>query len=242
MSKLTFVASALGAGLMLAGSMPALADISNGPNPYGAAYGFDTPTQASWADWDRGDTGTLYAEWDDFSGGSSASTLPDVGVSGTSSAVFSYLAPTFAASSGNLYNFASTEMLYIDVDSSDLSLNDTLTIALQTETQGGGITNVTLDGMAADSSTVTYLNPAYNSPFGPTALTQTLYLWTLSDLPLDGELNFYLEASVHTSIAQVSLDAGSIAPAPVPVPAAVWLMGSALLGLFGVSRSGVSVA
>lgn len=41
---------------------------------------------------------------------------------------------------------------------------------------------------------------------------------------------------VNAEVGFVTLDASGVTFAPVPVPAAAWLMGSALLGLVGVSR------
>lgn len=50
----------------LLAASPAFADFTNGPDPYAAGYGFDTPTEASWGGWNRGDANTIYAEWDTF--------------------------------------------------------------------------------------------------------------------------------------------------------------------------------
>lgn len=44
------------------------------------------------------------------------------------------------------------------------------------------------------------------------------------------------DALVNAEVGFVTLDASGVTFAPVPVPAAAWLMGSALLGLVGVSR------
>jgi hypothetical protein len=80
----------LAAGL-LAAVGPAWADIARGPDPYGAGFGLDKPDAAPWGRWTRGDAGTLYAEWDNFSdashgGAADRTAAPDLGSFGTSSA------------------------------------------------------------------------------------------------------------------------------------------------------------
>ncbi|MEM7564072.1 MAG: VPLPA-CTERM sorting domain-containing protein, partial [Pseudomonadota bacterium] len=218
-------------------SVQALADLTNGPDPYAAGFGFDTPTEAGWG-WDRGDAGTIYAEWEHWAGASNP-TAPDVGVSGTPSATFGWNPGTFPASSGNLYSFSGTEIFDIDIDGSNGPSSGPVLVTLQTETWGNDIGydnvgnpipgSILLNGAGPTSTTVTYLDPAYSSSFGPVALTQTLFTWALGSSA--SNYDFDLAGGPHMSFAQVAVDVGA-----VPIPAAALLFISGVLGLFGVSR------
>ena len=245
MKKSTFL-SASGALASLIFSVGAMADFANGPNPYAAGFGFDRPNEPGasangWGGWSRGDSGTIYAEWDQFTGAPNPAPV-DVGSSGTSSATLGWNAGTFAAGSGNLYNFSGTEIFDIAVAAGPANPSGSFQVALQTETwgivleednEGNPLSPVTLDGVQWDQKIVTYEDPTYPSTFGPVLLQEALFLWTLDELPGDGVFDFHLETGPHSSFAQAAVDIG---PAPVPVPAAVWLFGSGLLGMLGIAR------
>lgn len=227
---------------LIALSPLAQADFANGPDPYSAGFGFDAPhdSSAAWGGWTRGDAGTIYAEWDQFNGPTNPKA-PDVGSSNTPSATFGWNAPvTFAAGSGNLYSFSGTEIFTITINGSAGPQSGPITVALQTETWGtpleqnslgGALPPVTLNGAQWDSKTVTYEDGAFNSTFGPVLLQQALFTWTLA-APL-ASYQFILQTGPHSSFAQAAVDIGT---APVPVPPAVWLFGSAAAGMAGLTR------
>jgi hypothetical protein len=227
------------AGLMSTAGL-AQADVVNGPDPYAAGYGFDLPNEAAWGGWNRGDAGTLYAEWDNFSdasygSGSDRTAAPTAGSSGTSDAYLSWNAGTFSAGSGNLYSFSVAESFQAHLIGS--TGPGPLRIALQTEEWGTPIdtASVLLNGTAPTFSSVTYSEPAYPSSFGEVALTQRLFYWDLASAPASFLLAFS-SAESSLSLAQVAVDVGPVAA--VPVPAAIWLMGSALAGMGMVGRRG----
>ncbi len=223
------------AAVALCAATLSYADTANGPDPYADGFGFDTPAEAGWG-WGRYDTGSIYAEWDTFAG-SGTGTAPDVGVSGTPLATLGWNAGTFAASSGNLYNFTGLERFQVNIDGSSGSAVGPVVVGLQVETWGINIGHdssnslipgsILLNGHAPDSAAVTYFDDAHPSSFGETALYQNLFLWSL-DGPVDNYV-FDLAGGPHLSLAQLAVDIGN--PAPVPVPAAAWLLGSGLAGL-----------
>ena len=206
------------------------ADFANGPDPYAAGFGFETPDSADWGGWHRADDGTLYAEWDDFAAVNPAA--PDIGVAGASVATFGWNLGTFSTGGGNVYNFGSTQVFTITMAGDVGGGSGPVTVALQTETwgtplgqtsAGAALPPVTLNGMTWDSKVVTHQDPSFASAFGPVLLEQALFLWTL-DAPLAG-YEFVLQGGPHMSFAQAAVDIG---PSPVPVPAAAWLLAPAL--------------
>jgi hypothetical protein len=224
---------------LVAGSGPVLADTANGPDPYAAGFGFDRPHEASWGGWIRGDAGTLYAEWDTFSDasygtGGDRSAAPTLGQSGTTDAYLSWNAGTFVSDSGNLYNFSTAESFQANL--AGAAGGTPLRVALQTEGWGTAIdpASVTLNGVAPTFSATTYTDPAFNSSFGTVELIQRLYYWDLASAPASYQLAFGT-AGPHLALAQVAVDIGPAA-APVPLPAAAWLFGSALSGLALIGR------
>lgn len=153
------------------------ADFANGPDPYSAGFGFDTPGEAVWGGWNRGDSGTLYAEWDEF--GASNPSAPDVGVAGAGTATFAWNPGTFATGAGNLYNFGSTQVFTITMAGSVGSDSGPVTVALQAETwgtpleqtgEGAALPPATLNGLSWDSKLVTYQDPAFGFALGPVLL------------------------------------------------------------------------
>lgn len=234
--------------LALALAPAAEADFANGPNPYAGGFGFDAPDESgasTWGGWARGDAGTLYAEWDHFSGAPNPAA-PDVGVAGTPAAMLAWNPGTFAAGTGNLYNFSAAQTFTITLDGSLGPGSGPISVALQTETwgtpleftsAGTPLPPVTLNGVQWDSKTITYQQSDFPSTLGPVLFEHVLFTWTLEAPAAFYE--FVLQGGPHTSFAQAAVDIG---PAPVPVPGAVWLLGSAGLALFGRGRRGVTTA
>jgi len=220
-------------------SSMASADIANNPDPYAASYGFDKPNEASWGGWTRGDEGTIYAEWDNFADGSygtatDRTAAPDVGSNGISSSNLGWNAGTFRAGSGNLYSFSVTEVFSAYLTASTLATGP-VTAALQVEAWGSPLNqqSLLLNGITPTSITKTFTDPAFPSSFGAVTLDQWQIIW---ELPTASSVyQFDIATNEHSaSLAQVSIDIG--APAPVPLPAAIWLFGSAMMGLLGINR------
>ncbi len=215
----------------LLAASPAFADFTNGPDPYAAGYGFDTPTEASWGGWNRGDANTIYAEWDTFVDSSYPGTrtaAPDVGSSGTSDANIGWNSASFAAGTGNLYSFSAAEIFQVNLTGTAIS--GPVRAVLQTEGWGTDfdLASVLLNGVAPTVSTTTYFEGGYASSFGEVDLVQRLFIWDLASAPTSYVFDFATPGP-HTSLAQVAVD---IAAAPVPEPE-TYAMLAAGLGLVG---------
>lgn len=226
----------------------ATADFTNGPNPYVAGYGFDSPQQASWGGWARGDAGTLYAEWDTFDDASYAglrNAAPDAGSANITNAYIGWSPGTFAAGTGNLYSFSVPQSYQVQVAGSVVAA---LTRAvLQIETWGTQLdySAITMNGLTASYSATQFSDPNYASSFGTVDLVQHLLYWDLNQPSANGNYVFNFGSGPHSSLGQVAVDIGAIAsavPAPVPLPASVWFMGSAMLGLLGFGKQNRSAA
>lgn len=197
----------------------------------------------AWGGWNRGDADTIWAEWDTFTSSSAE------GMTGTSSAELTWSAGTFKAGSGNLYSFTAHSNYAIDIDVSGLTgLNQ---VALQVEQFApleakwngdnsaylvdNDFWSMSLDGnasMARDAFEHTFYAEDWPTSFGPTDLFTGILLWNV-DLTGVNNLHIDFDNPVHTSLAQVAVDIGATV---IPVPAAVWLFGSGLLGLVGIAR------
>jgi hypothetical protein len=217
------------AAAMLA-SAPALADFTNMPDPYAAGFGFDTPTEASWGGWARGDAGTVYAEFDTFTditygAINDRTAAPDSGSFGATDAHIAWNSGTFKAGSGNLYSFSVDESFAINLSGSVPA--GPVRAVLQVEVWGNDLTSVTLNGVAATYAATTFTDPAFQSSFGEVDLRQAVFYWDLAVAPTS--YTFAIEASVHTAFAQAAVD---IAAAPVPEPE-TYAMLIAGLGLVG---------
>ncbi|WP_445372507.1 VPLPA-CTERM sorting domain-containing protein [Methylomonas sp. HW2-6] len=225
---------------LLSLSGAAFADITNGPNPYAAGYGFDTPTEATWGGWTRGDAGTLYAEWDTFVDNSYPGTrtaAPDVGSAGSSNANIAWNAGTFAAGSGNLYSFSVIEDFTASLSGSTAS--GPLRVALQFETWGVPMDydSILLNGAAPTYVDTTYFEANYATSFGPVDLVQYLAIWDLPTAAASYAFDFN-SAEHSMSLAQIAIDIGpNTGPiSGVPLPAAVWMFGAGLMAVLGVNR------
>lgn len=214
----------------LLASSPAFADFTNNPDPYAAGFGFDTPTEASWGGWTRGDANTIYAEWDTFidnTYGTSTdrTAAPDIGAMGAVGANIGWNSGTFKAGSGNLYSFSADEVFQINLSGTVPS--GPVRAALQVEVWGNDLSLITLNGLAPTHSALTFVDPAYTSSFGVVNLRQHLFYWDLASAPTT--YTFDIGAAIHTSFTQAAID---IAAAPVPEPE-TYAMLVAGLGLVG---------
>lgn len=218
------------------------ADYTNNPDPYAAGYGFDTPSEAAWGGWDRGDTGTLYAEWDTFVDSSYPGTrtaAPDVGSAGTSNANLAWNSGTFVAGSGNLYSFSVVENFVASLSG---STSGATRAVLQFETWGveANYSSILLNGEAPTYTAQTYYDPAYDSSFGAVALVQYLAFWDLPTAAASYQFTF-ASAEPSLSLGQVAIDIGPLTTSGgpisnVPLPAAVWMFGTGLMSLLYANR------
>jgi hypothetical protein len=204
----------------------AIADIANSPNPYDAGYGFDTPTEASWGGWTRGDTSTLYAEWDTISDASYGNSddrtaAPDMGIHNVADAYLSWNPGVFSTSTGNLISATVEQDFNIHISPVSL-LSSPLIVALQVETWGLEPDAPLLNGLAASSWTKTFTGTSVTD----NDLNQYLGLWHFVSTVTDFQFN--LTSQMFVSLAQVAVD---IAQVPEPHILAIILLGLVLMGL-----------
>lgn len=211
----------------------ASADIANGLNPYDSGYGFDLPQESIWgAGWIRNGIGTLYAEWDTFAASPDGMAVaPDVGQHGSSAAALGWNVGSGPDAYGNLANATSTLAFYVDVEGAIRP--GPVRAVLQFEAWGDGFEydNILMNGLDPTHIEWTYTDETEIG--GSTVLMlHTLAYWDLQEAP--ATFSFDLSAAAGTSLAQAAVDV-----APVPVPAAIWLFGSAFasIGLFNRKKS-----
>lgn len=218
--------------VLLAGH--ALADFTNEPDPYGAGYGFDTPSEASWGGWDRLTLNTIYAEWDTFDDASyigMRTAAPDLGSYGVSDAYAGWNAGTSKAGSGNLYSFSVIEEFSFNL-TPDSTASGPVRAVLQIEGWGMDIdlATVLLNGAAPTQGTLTYHDPDYPSSYGDVDLKQRLFYWDLASAPSSYQFTF-ASAEPSLSLAQVVVDIGYTAPVPEAESIVLVCAGLGVLGL-----------
>jgi hypothetical protein len=104
------------------------------------------------------------------------------------------------------------------------AINNTGSVSVYDDYNGTGNLLATLNL----DLTVSDCGPDYNAAFCP---------FVASGIGFSGIAKSVSFAGVANQIVFDDVTFGSISPAPVPLPAAVWLFGSALLGMFGFSRT-----
>lgn len=211
-----------------------VADISNSPNPYDPGYGFDTPNEAGWGGWTRGDINTLYAEWDiisDASYGESndQTTAPDVGTYNVADAYLGWNPGLISTSTGNLISPVITQEFNISISPASLFISP-LIVALQVETWGGEPAVPLVNGLAASSWTRTFTSTSASVTGHD--LNQYLGLWHFTYTI--NEFKFDLISPPFVSLAQVAVD---IAQVPEPHMLAIMLTGLILIGSMTRYRS-----
>lgn len=212
-----------------------VADTSNGPNPYDPGYGFDTPNEASWGGWARGDTNTLYAEWDtisDVSYGESddRTAAPDVGTYNVDDAYLSWNPGVFLTSTGNLISADVVQEFFIHISPMSL-FSGPLIVALQIEMWGDEPVAPLLNGLAASSWTQTFAGTSVTDH----DLNQYLGLWYFADAINNFE--FDLTNQPFISLAQVAID---IAQVPEPHTLVIVLTGLILIGAMTQRRDSLN--
>lgn len=220
---------------------------------FAASTSFQDPATSTWGGWNRGDFGTVYVHWEEFGdddgmGGFNQTNdlSPDAGFSG-SVALGHHITHnpgafvTGGGLGGNIYTFSDTAdfTTYTQVAGPPGTIGGggPVTVALQIANAGTDLdlSSVVLDvgGVATAADSVTLLSSgSAGGPFGGSTW-ERLFLWTIGS-----DLGFY-QFDYNALSSSLSLDAVSIDIGPaavVPVPAAAWLLGSALIGLIGVGR------
>ncbi len=204
------------AGLLIAWN-PAIADISNQPNPYAPGFGFDKPNEAVWGGWSRTDDDALYAEWDifvDTSYPGERTSAPDVGSTAGSKAHIGWNGGTFEAGSGNLYSFSVVEKFTVKMTDNTPN-SGPVRAALQFETWGMQMNygSILLNGLQPTVSKRTFYSNDYPSSFGAVEFVQYLVYWDLAQGVQDYAFSF--SGGTSMSLGQVAVDIGTLNQAPV---------------------------
>ncbi|MEN1678628.1 MAG: PEP-CTERM sorting domain-containing protein [Planctomycetota bacterium] len=210
------------------------------------------------ADWDRGDADSLYAEWDVFTVPIGApGNLPDVGsfpASGSTTAgadanVTQVFAPfggpgAFITSGGNIYSFATVNDFDVTVPGYGYGAGYNTRFIAQVRTLGVPIdpssVGLSFDGGAQALPPTQVLKlggEALGGPFG--ASTDTLFAWDLAGSPSDFQFDF-TAASSSLSLDRLAIDVytqtGSFGS--IPEPSAVGLMIAAAGSIASLRRRG----
>lgn len=200
-----------------------------------AQAAFEDPATASWGGWSRGDAGTIYHHWDVFSdetapGGIIVDTTPDVGSFGSAPhSVTENTGSAFLAGGANIYSFSEATDFTVEIGGT-ANPGQPTRVALQIKTLGTelDLASVTLNGLAYDSAKELSKTGGDNNPMG--VAVETLFLWTLAD----GLASYVFDFNAAES--SMSLDQLAVDVAPVPLPAAAWLMLSATGGMLSFAR------
>jgi hypothetical protein len=215
--KSIFTGSLLSLGLLLAAGQPAHAVQA----VWDSAY---TPLSGSYAEWNIfNDTNTAAANIQD--------NTPDVSLIGPGSFQVSETFGAFLTSGGNIYNPAFP--IVIDLSASGLGAG-TADVYLRVSTLGDfnttlnqSLTGFTLNGVAGTYTEL--FNQVITGGFGGNEV-EALVTWL--GVTHTGSL-----AIAFNSIgSSVSLDQLSLNVAPVPLPAAAYLMASGLVGIAAMAR------
>ncbi len=213
-----------------------------------AAAAFQDPATATWGGWTRGTPGTLYAGWNFFAdetprGGIIVDTTPDVAANSLIGGATTPGGPTFTqfgdstfrvtetsggsfvTGGGNIYSVVLANRFTLEFQNNGAL---PFQVALQTRTLGTELdpASILLNGVAPDHRQE--LSRLALGGFGGDQI-DNLFIWRLA-AGRDLTLAFAAPAS-HMSLDALTLDA-----APVPVPAAVWLLGSALSAMTFAAR------
>lgn len=221
-------------------------------NTLSAEAAFVDPQSSPWGGWSRSDAGAAYAGWNFFAdetapGGVITDSTPDLSAntllgggagSGPNLASIGFSAAqvtettggAFVTGGGNIYSPSVATDFDITLNLSN-ALAGPVRVALQTRTLGSELdyAGVRVNGVAADA--ITELERITLGGFGGDQV-DTLFVWTLaagvSSLAFD----------VTAAESSVSFDALTVDVAPVPLPAAAWLLGCALVPLARRVRHG----
>ena len=228
---------------LLAGAL--LASAFYGSQAFAAAAHFEDPATASWGGWNRGDAGTLYTLYETWVSDPGSPNdlfndfIPDATNGTTFNHHITYAASSFAIANDRIYTpTEQASFLTYSVGFGNINPGGPVTVALQLRklAEDWDLSSIKLDVSGGDENYVNAdsVTELFSEPTGGLGGTTTelLFLWTLA-----GDIGTYAftysSLSSSLSFDTFSLDVG---PSAVPVPAAVWMFGSALIGLIGVGR------
>ncbi|MEM7401337.1 MAG: hypothetical protein AAF304_05245 [Pseudomonadota bacterium] len=206
-----------------------------------ASTSFQDPATASWGGWNRGDANSVYAHWEEFgdTDGLTNDFSPDVGEFGVVESRHITNNPgafiTSGGFGGNISSisdtgdFTTTTNPFYDHPSNN---NGPVTVAFQIASQG---TDLDIESvMLSDGMGGPLMAPnSFAVLFDNGNTIEHIFLWNL-EFGFGG-LNIY-QFDYNALGPNFTLDAVSIDIA-LPIPAAIWLFGSTLLGFLGVDRS-----
>lgn len=226
-TKLKFTGCILGLGLLLAAAESAHAMTGAWDNAF-------TPSG-----WTRGSTvGTHYAEWnffnDDLPAANIQDTTPEISLFGGGTYQLAELtgAP-FITGGGNIYSPQFPTAFNLTAGN---VANGTYDVFLRIASLGNidttlnrSFTNFELNGLSGVYSQL------FNAALGPGQGNEVETLVSWLGITHSGSLSITFNAvGSSVSLDQLSLDVGQVAP--VPLPAAAYLMASGLVGLWTMAR------
>lgn len=220
-------------------------------NSASAAVAFTDPLTASWG-WERGDAETSTAWWSVIAddAGTTAFDIdssPDITDSGfgyselvaNNSGAF----VTGGGLGGNVYSFSDTPDWSLDVGTDYTLGAGTVDVYLQLKVLGTllDFNTVELGGFGYTTADTVYSGSA-GGPFGG-AEEEYIFSWIGIDAA-DAYSLAWLALGSSMSLDEISIDIGNFAaatviidpPSEVPVPAALFMFGPALLGFMGLRR------
>jgi hypothetical protein len=134
----------------------------------------------------------------------------------------------------NTGNFAKWAQLSVDVAAINGNINGPATSIEGTSAAGAGVWDV----VSANAGSIVTENWYKNGPSSTANLlggTENLYYVTGNGTASTAKVSFTNVGTASLSASGLTLT-GTSSPPPVPLPPAVWLLGSGLLGLAGVAR------
>lgn len=195
-----------------------------------ASGSFDLPGTAFWGGWDRGDTGTLFAEWRQFDAfdpvtfAAEFDTVPDAGRFNTNTTIVipneSTAFVTGSGAGGNIYSPNGIQDFDVIVTPQAAPATP-LNVALQVKTQGEVLdsASVLLNGEAWDERRILHTIDLGDGPQFGGVLQWEVYVWF--DYDVNSAFAFDLTAAGSSlSLDELAVDVGPAGQEPPPPPAA----------------------
>ena len=200
---------------------------------------------------DNGLTGNVYSDsWGTLAGLSGTSpgpwgnSIPAQSSTGSGIADLSKISGGHYSATMGLYSWGGSSVLRISPNSNQLSTANNIVFNIRTNSPHDSTAFIAInsDGNTfSPTATLATYGDSFEGPMGTLTPTFTTYQWDLDALGVDlssGINASYVQftAANHLSITGLQLDQSdvySVASTVVPIPAAAWLFGTAILGLIG---------